>query len=132
MQKLSFITGLSLLLLVGCAQKAEERMVPPAPVVTQSQAAAPVPDSDRSHAGQTKRMQECRNELEAMQIYSKASYNKYNGEVQKLTVTINKYRKVQESIGSDINDIVMPQTEFQMRELCFRIKSHLMLLMLQH
>lgn len=80
---------------------------------------------------QEKRLQECRKELDAMQVYNKASYNKYQAEFQKLTATTNKYLRVKEAIGSDINDIVMPQTEFQTRELCFRIKSRLMQLMIK-
>lgn len=132
MQKLTLITGLSLLLLTGCAPKSAQRATEPAPVatpeVTAIQVEQPKPQAEDL---QVKRMQICRSELDALQVYNKASWNKYNNEFQRLTTRINKYQKVQPSIGADINDIVMPQTEFQMRELCFRIKSRLAQLMIR-
>ena len=132
MQKLAVITALSLLLVAGCAQEAPKKTVVPEPVVaSQPQPATAMLHSQPEVNSRATRMQECRKELEAIRVYNKASYNKYMYEVQKLTVAINKYRQVEPSISTEINDIVMPQTEFQMRELCFRIKSHLMQLMVK-
>lgn len=133
MQKLSLITGLSLLLLTGCAKQAPVSAVTPAPSpVVASQSVAPIKEAQfESKNMQGKHIEECRKQLDAMQVYSKASYNKYQAELQKLSTTTNKYLQVKESIGADINDIVMPQKEFQTRELCFRIKSRLMQLMIK-
>ncbi len=130
MQKLAIVTALGLLLTGGCAQETPKKTVIREPAVV-SQPAAPAAQSQTAGGSRATRMQECRKELEAMQVYSKASYNKYMQEVQKLTAAINKYRQVEPSISPEINNIVLPQTEFQMRELCFRIKSHLMELMVK-
>lgn len=140
MKKLAFITGLSLLLLTGCAKKTPESVVTPAPVeppqavvqVAEPQNAPQViPAKSQEQRMQEQRMQECRKELDAMQVYSKASWKKYQAELQKLTAATNKYLRVKETIGADINDVVMPQSEFQTRELCFRIKSRLVQLMVR-
>ncbi|WP_435946815.1 hypothetical protein [Dryocola sp. BD586] len=80
---------------------------------------------------QAQRLQECRKELDAMQVYNKASYNKYQAEFQKLSASTDKYLRVKEAIGADVNDILTPQKEFQTRELCFRIKSRLVQLMIR-
>jgi uncharacterized protein YukE len=135
MKKLTVITGLSLLLLTGCARKAPESVVTPAAVVP-AQAAAPVaqPQIDpqaEAEKLQAQRLQECRKELDAMQVYNKASYNKYQAEFQKLSASTDKYLRVKEAIGADVNDILTPQKEFQTRELCFRIKSRLVQLMIR-
>ncbi len=66
-----------------------------------------------------------------MQVYNKASYNKYQAEFQKLSASTDKYLRVKEAIGADVNDILTPQKEFQTRELCFRIKSRLVQLMIR-
>jgi hypothetical protein len=131
MRKLKAVAAFGILLLVGCAQNAPKKAVTPAPQpVAVSQPAAPLVNSqpENSHA---KNMQQCRKELEAMQTYSQASYDKYLSEVQKLTATINRYRQVESSVSPEINDIMLPKTEFQMRELCFRIKSRLLDLMVK-
>lgn len=135
MKKLAFITGLSLLLLTGCAKKTPESVVTPAPVEP-PQAVVQVAEPQNAPQvipakSQEQRMQECRKELDAMQVYSKASWKKYQAELQKLTAATNKYLRVKETIGADINDVVMPQSEFQTRELCFRIKSRLVQLMVR-
>lgn len=135
MKKLAFIAGLSLLLLTGCAKKTPESVVTPA-LVEPPQVVAPVvqPQNDpqvQVTRSQEQRLQECRKELDAMQVYSKASYHKYQSEFQKLNAATNKYLRVKETIGADINDVLMPQTEFQTRELCFRIKSRLLQLMIK-
>ncbi len=135
MKKLAFITGLSLFLLTGCAKKTPESVVTPAPVEP-PQAVVQVAEPQNAPQvipakSQEQRMQECRKELDAMQVYSKASWKKYQAELQKLTAATNKYLRVKETIGADINDVVMPQSEFQTRELCFRIKSRLVQLMVR-
>lgn len=132
MKNLTLITGLSLLLLTGCAQKPAAKVATPAPSPATQSAAMNVKQPElKNDNRQSERMQECRSELEAMQVYNKASWIKYNTEIQRLTNRINKYRKVQAAISNDINEIVMPQTEFHMRELCFRIKSRLTQLMIR-
>jgi hypothetical protein len=135
MKKLAFITGLSLLLLTGCAKKTTESAMTPAaadPVQVTAPAVEPQPAPPvQTVKTQDQRLQECRKELDAMRVYNKASYNKYQAEFLKLTASNNKYLRIKESISTEINDVVMPQTEFQTRELCFRIKSRLVQLMIR-
>jgi len=135
MQKLSIIMVLSLLIITGCAQKPPKREVLPAHEASSQPTVTPTATVEMSSqpgdSNRAVRMQECRKELEAMQVYSKSSYDKYMSQVQKLTAAINKYREVEPSISAELNDIMLPQTEFHMRELCFRIKSQLMQLMVK-
>ncbi|PKH23918.1 hypothetical protein CIG19_10320 [Enterobacterales bacterium CwR94] len=60
-----------------------------------------------------------------MRIYSKASYDKYLAEFQRVGAQTNKYLQVKDAIGADIVDLVTPRYQFQIRELCFRIKNRL-------
>ncbi len=76
-------------------------------------------------------MQECRKKPDAIQVYRKASWKKYQAEFQKLTAIANKYQRVKEIIGSDINDVVMPHTDFQTLERCFHINSRLVQLIVK-
>ena len=60
-----------------------------------------------------------------MKLYNKASYDKYESEFQVIASKLNKYMQVKDSIGADINDMVMPGYQFKMREFCFRVKTRL-------
>lgn len=135
MHKLS-IAGLSFVLLAGCAQKTPETVVvaapepapvrAPAPIIIQQTAVEP-----KAEDAQAKSLKECRQQLETMQVYSKASYNRYQAELKKLDAAQAKYQRVKDAVGEDINSVLMPKSEFQARELCFRIKGHLMQLMVR-
>ncbi|MGY2297169.1 hypothetical protein ACW9H7_17000 [Pseudomonas yamanorum] len=69
--------------------------------------------------------EQCRKEMEVLKVYNKASYNKYNAEYQVIANKTSKYMGVKDSISSDINDMVMPAYQFQIREFCFRVKTRL-------
>jgi len=140
MKKFSGLAVASLLVLSGCAQHhqpAQSLVTPPEaaqpvaeaqPVPEQgaaftrnSESVSPVADAGDRSAN----VQQCRKELDAMRMYSQASYNAYLAEFQKVGAQTNKYLQIKDSIGSDINDLIMPRYQFQIRELCFRIKTRL-------
>lgn len=77
---------------------------------------------DAGHAGN---IQQCRKELEAMRTFSEASYNSYLAEFKQVGAQTNKYLQIKDNVGSDINELVMPGYQYQIRKLCFRIKSRL-------
>ena len=130
----------SLLVMSGCAKQQEpvhSFNTPPEAVkpIAESQ---PVPEQGAPFTSNGKpveqvadagvrsdNVQQCRKELDAMRMYSKASYNAYLAEFQKVSAQNNKYLQIKDSIGSDINDLIMPRYQFQIRELCFRIKNRL-------
>ena len=61
-----------------------------------------------------------------MRCVSTASFlRQLPAEFQKIGAQTNKYLQIKDSIGADINDLVMPRYQFQIRELCFRIKTRL-------
>ena len=140
MKKMTGIAVASLLALTGCAkqQPVHSLVTPPAadaqpmaesaarpdgqPFVTE----APAQPAAASFADdRASNIQQCRKELDAMRLYSQASYDSYQAEFQKIGAQTNKYLQIKDSIGADINDLVMPRYQFQIRELCFRIKTRL-------
>lgn len=140
MKKMTGIAVASLLALTGCAkqQPVHSLVTPPA---TEEQpaaqnapehqgapfvATAPVQQESATMSDdRASNIQQCRKELDAMRIYSSASYESYQAEFQKIGAQTNKYLQIKDSIGADINDLVMPRYQFQIRELCFRIKTRL-------
>ncbi|WP_256673944.1 hypothetical protein [Pseudomonas fluorescens] len=147
MNKISGMVVLAGLALSGCATKAPEKPVTPPPAVVQQAPRAPVPvtppsppvrpaataSADTQTAAQSEpatnsnqlRVQQCRRELDTMKLYNKASYDKYEAEFQVIASKTNKYMQVKDSISPDINDMVMPGYQFQIREFCFRVKTRL-------
>ncbi len=146
MLKQSGLLAIGALLLAGCASKqpAHSLVTPPPPQIEQTQqnamapadggafvpaqsadTFAPAQPAEPAADGNTARIQECRKELDAMQSYSKASYDAYLAEFQKVGAQTNKYLQIKGGISSDINDLAMPRYQFQIRELCFRIKTRL-------
>lgn len=89
----------------------------PAPVSPET--AAPVSEINRNSAEQ------CRKELDVLKVYNKASYTKFETEYQGIASKTGKYMEVKDSISADINDMVMPAYQFQIREFCFRVKTRL-------
>ena len=138
MKKMTGIAVASLLALAGCAkpQPVHSLVTPPAaepmtesvvqpdgqPFVTEAPA-QPAAASFADDRGS--KIQLCRNELDAMRLYSQASFDSYQAEFKKIGAQTNKYLQIKDSIGADINDLVMPRYQFQIRELCFRIKTRL-------
>ncbi len=136
MKKITGIAVASLLALTGCAkqQPVHSLVTPPAAQqqTTEQQgapfvASEPAPAAATSSFGEDRasNIQQCRKELDAMRLYSQASFDSYQAEFQKIGAQTNKYLQIKDSIGADINDLVMPRYQFQIRELCFRIKTRL-------
>ncbi|MGL6000069.1 MAG: hypothetical protein ACRC1I_26770 [Pseudomonas proteolytica] len=90
-----------------------------------SQASAAADQSESAANSNEVRVQQCRRELDTLKLYNKASYDKYEAEFQVIASKINKYMQVKNSISPDINDMVMPGYQFQIREFCFRVKTRL-------
>lgn len=77
------------------------------------------------------RAEQCRKELDVLKIYNKASYTKYEAEYQAIASKTGKYMQIKDSISSDINYMVLPAYQFQIREFCFRVKTRLSELVLR-
>ncbi|MGY2374614.1 hypothetical protein ACW9IB_08900 [Pseudomonas sp. SDO524_S393] len=77
------------------------------------------------------RAEQCRKELDVLKLYSKASYDKYETEYRVIAAKTAKYMEIKDSIGADLNYMVMPAYQFQIREFCFRVKTRLSELVLR-
>ncbi|TFY86729.1 hypothetical protein DYL59_21355 [Pseudomonas kairouanensis] len=77
------------------------------------------------------RAEQCRKELDVLKIYNKASYAKYEAQYQAIAAKTAKYMEVKDSLGPDLNYMVMPAYQFQIREFCFRVKTRLSELVLR-
>ena len=77
------------------------------------------------------RAEQCRKELDVLKLYSKASYDKYEAQYQAIAVKTAKYMEIKDSLGADLNYMVMPAYQFQIREFCFRVKTRLSELVLR-
>lgn len=140
MKKMTGIAVASLLALTGCAKQQPVHSLVTPPMAEEQPAAqnaseqqgspfvasAPAQAESASFSDdRASNIQQCRKELDAMRLYSQASYESYQAEFQKIGAQTNKYLQIKDSIGTDINDLVMPRYQFQIRELCFRIKTRL-------
>lgn len=149
MHKFTGIIIVSLFALAGCAQKKPTQpdirqgaqtqqnsvVAQPAssPDSAEDQDVRPENDSaldDKAFSSNAEYIQQCRKELDAIRLYNPASYNTYLAEFQKVGKETQKYLAVKNAIGSDINNLVMPHYQFQIRELCFRVKTRLAQLMI--
>ncbi|OPA84099.1 hypothetical protein BFW87_29490 [Pseudomonas fluorescens] len=77
------------------------------------------------------RAEQCRKELDVLKVYNKVSYNKYEAEYQGIAAKTAKYMEIKDSLGPDLNYMVMPAYQFQIREFCFRVKTRLSELVLR-
>lgn len=77
------------------------------------------------------RAEQCRKELDVLKVYNKVSYNKYEAEYQAIAAKTAKYMEIKDSLGPDLNHMVMPAYQFQIREFCFRVKTRLSELVLR-
>lgn len=77
------------------------------------------------------RAEQCRKELDVLKVYNKASYVKYEAEYQAIAAKTAKYMEIKDSLGPDLNYMVMPAYQFQIREFCFRVKTRLSELVLR-
>ncbi|WP_339467377.1 MULTISPECIES: hypothetical protein [unclassified Pseudomonas] len=77
------------------------------------------------------RAEQCRKELDVLKVYNKASYVKYEAEYQTIAAKTAKYMEIKDSLGPDLNYMVMPAYQFQIREFCFRVKTRLSELVLR-
>lgn len=147
MHKFAGIIIVSLFALAGCVQKKPmQSAIKTEAQVQQSGATAQSASSsddaedtgaadneateDRAFSSNAEYIQQCRKELDAIRLYNPASYNSYLAEFQKVGRETQKYLAVKNAIGSDINSLVMPHYQFQIRELCFRVKTRLAQLMI--
>ncbi len=77
------------------------------------------------------RAEQCRKELDVLKVYNKASYDKYEAQYQAIAAKTAKYMEIKDSLGPDLNYMVMPAYQFQIREFCFRVKTRLSELVLR-
>lgn len=98
-----------------------------APVHYSSEAAQEESDTNLNQ----NRAEQCRKELDVLKIYSKVSYTKYEAEYQAIAGKTARYMEVKDSLGPDLNYMVMPAYQFQIREFCFRVKTRLSELVLR-
>ena len=142
------------LALAGCATKTPEKTeVTPPPAVVHEASPEAVPSSPNytvryesepaadvaAHASpeaaqpesETSRAEQCRKELDVLKVYNKPSYVKYEAEYQAIASKTAKYMEIKDSLGADLNYMVMPAYQFQIREFCFRVKTRLSELVLR-
>lgn len=142
------------LALAGCATKTPEKTeVTPPPAVVHEASPEAVPSSPNytvryesepaadvaAHASpeaaqsesETSRAEQCRKELDVLKVYNKPSYVKYEAEYQAIASKTAKYMQIKDSLGADLNYMVMPAYQFQIREFCFRVKTRLSELVLR-
>lgn len=140
MKKMTGVAVASLLVLTGCAKQQPVHSLVTPPTADEQSAAQTSPEQQGTPFvasapaqpataslgdDRSSNIQQCRKELDAMRLYSQASFDSYQAEFQKIGAQTNKYLQIKDSIGADINDLVMPRYQFQIRELCFRIKTRL-------
>ncbi|WP_235592457.1 hypothetical protein [Pseudomonas kitaguniensis] len=75
--------------------------------------------------------EQCRKELDVLKVYNRASYDKYEAQYQAIASKTAKYMQIKDSISADINYMVLPAYQFQIREFCFRVKTRLSELVLR-
>ncbi|MGY2176719.1 MULTISPECIES: hypothetical protein [Pseudomonas] len=155
MDKMCGIVVVVGLALAGCATKTPEKteVTPPPAVVhevppevapassanyTVRYEAAPVADVPAHTSpeaaqpeSETSRAEQCRKELDVLKVYNKPSYVKYEAEYQAIAAKTAKYMEIKDSLGPDLNYMVMPAYQFQIREFCFRVKTRLSELVLR-
>ncbi|MDO4234714.1 MULTISPECIES: hypothetical protein [Pseudomonas] len=95
------------------------------------QAAEPEQEPESETKLNQNRAEQCRKELDVLKVYNKASYDKYEVEYQAIASKTAKYMEVKDSLGADLNYMVMPAYQFQIREFCFRVKTRLSELVLR-
>ncbi|MCD7040005.1 MULTISPECIES: hypothetical protein [Pseudomonas] len=98
-----------------------------APIATSAKAAQAESETNLNQ----NRAEQCRKEIDVLKLYNKASYAKYEAEYQAIAVKTAKYMEVKDSLGPDLNYMVMPAYQFQIREFCFRVKTRLSELVLR-
>ncbi|MEG2042410.1 MAG: hypothetical protein RR068_15050 [Hafnia sp.] len=107
------------------AEPANAGVDAPAPVAAQAAESESETNVNQSRAEQ------CRKELDVLKVYNKVSYNKYEAEYQVIAAKTAKYMEIKDSLGPDLNYMVMPAYQFQIREFCFRVKTRLSELVLR-
>lgn len=123
----------SLFLLTGCASvKNDKTGVSPRTLKVQPVEApvvVPPPPAEQllldNNSNELTGMKECSNELNALRVYNQQSYVSFQNEFKKLGAQTEKYLRIKDGISPEINALAMPRHEFQVRELCFRIKTRL-------
>ncbi|MGV3345238.1 hypothetical protein ACGVWS_05640 [Enterobacteriaceae bacterium LUAb1] len=135
------ILVLTTLMLSGCAyiRQAHESESVTAPDASASQNQPSQPENSLTNAhphdavekANLVRVQQCRKELEAMRLYSQETYNEYLDAFQQVGATTNRYFQVKDALDNELIDLLTPRYQFQIRELCYRIKNRLSQLIIQ-
>lgn len=141
MKKITLLCAFGVLLLAGCAEAKNDvtdsvssqsqidlQQVTPTHVNISPPVQQPVTQGDNQAMANIK---QCRNELDALGAYSQKSYASFQNEFTRLGQQTAKYLRIKDQISPDINELVMPRQVFQMRELCFRIKTRLSQVLIQ-
>ncbi|UII69278.1 hypothetical protein LVW35_16460 [Pseudomonas sp. HN11] len=159
MDKMCGIVVVVGLALAGCATKTPEKTpeVTPPPAVVHEAPSEVAPSSSPNYTvryeaapanasadplghaspeaaqpeSETSRAEQCRKELDVLKVYNKPSYVKYEAEYQAIASKTAKYMEIKDSLGPDLNYMVMPAYQFQIREFCFRVKTRLSELVLR-
>lgn len=125
------------LALAGCIQKKPVRSVvsphPPAQTSMEKaiqEAAGTASGEQKPLNSSSSSVQQCRKELDALRLYNSGLYQRYLNEFQQTGEETQKYLEVKDTLGADINSLAMPHYQFRIRELCFRVKTHLARLMI--
>lgn len=105
-------------LVTGCAVHPQPRIAPPPPP-PQPVVEKPTLSAFDARVGQ------CRDELDALQSYNVTVYQQYRQRFDRINGQLSKYMEIRGKIGSDIDDIALPKYQFNLRNLCFDIRSEL-------
>lgn len=112
------------LLATGCAmppERAPSHNSPPPPVVSEQ----------KSLSSFDARVEQCRKELQVMQAYNVTVFEQYNQRFLRANGQLEKYREIQDKVGSEIDEIATPKYQYNVRRVCEEIRSTLMQLIIK-
>ncbi|WP_237680764.1 hypothetical protein [[Erwinia] mediterraneensis] len=138
MLKISGVIVISFLALTGCVPKKSSQYAASQRTQAQASIESAIEEATAGHSSEEPRVlngnsgsvQQCRKELDAIRLYNEGLYQRYLNEFQQTGQETKKYLAVKDTLGADINNLAMPHYQFQIRELCFRVKTHLARLMI--
>ncbi|CND47438.1 Uncharacterised protein [Yersinia intermedia] len=128
------IMASTIVLTSGCATAMPSVSTSPTGVVspivkTDSNIKSSVPVNDMEQSRKFL-LQQCRQQLNAIQTYNEYIYNHYQADFMKIEKQTDNYLKIKEIINDDTRDVVTPNYEFHIRSICFKIKNSLTQLMI--
>lgn len=110
--------------LIACAmppERAPSHNPPPPPVVSEQ----------KSLSSFDARVEQCRKELQVMQAYNVTVFEQYNQRFLRANGQLEKYREIQDKVGSEIDEIATPKYQYNVRRVCEEIRSTLMQLIIK-